>query len=89
MLIIDDAHLLDRRTSSAAVKATRWAPLLLAIVLLGQPTLRRIIRRGSYTAFDKRIAVRYYLDPSTPTRSPTTSLTTSPSLRLRIWGSSL
>jgi type II secretory pathway predicted ATPase ExeA len=34
---------------------------LLAIVLLSQPGLRRLIRRGSYAALDQRIAVRYHL----------------------------
>lgn len=66
VLIIDDAHLLDadqleqaRLLSSDQMDSAS----LLAIVLLGQPTLRRIIRRGSYTALDQRIAVRYQLDP--------------------------
>ena len=38
---------------------------LLSVVLLGQPSLRRIIRRGSYAALDQRIAVRYHLPPLT------------------------
>jgi type II secretory pathway predicted ATPase ExeA len=40
-----------------------WSTSLLAIVLLGQPTLRRVLRRGSYAALDQRIAVRYKLNP--------------------------
>lgn len=38
---------------------------LLAVVLLGQPSLRRTIRRGTYAALDQRIAVRYHLEPLT------------------------
>jgi type II secretory pathway predicted ATPase ExeA len=67
-LIVDEAHLLDsdqleqlRMLSSAAMDSD--SPL--AIALLGQPTLRRLIHRGSYAALDQRIAVRYHLDPLT------------------------
>ncbi len=66
VLVIDDAHLLDadqleqvRLLTSDQMDSTS----LLAIVLLGQPTLRRTIRRGSYAALDQRIAVRYQLHP--------------------------
>ena len=66
VLIIDDAHLLDadqleqvRLLSSDQMDSTS----LLSIVLLGQPTLRRVIRRGSFAALDQRIAVRYQLGP--------------------------
>jgi type II secretory pathway predicted ATPase ExeA len=68
VLIIDDAHLLDadqleqvRLLSSDQMDSAS----LLAIVLLGQPTLRRVIRRGSFAALDQRIAVRYQLEPLT------------------------
>jgi len=37
----------------------------LALILLGQPTLRRLLRRGSFAALDQRIAVRYHLQPLT------------------------
>ena len=33
------------------------------LILIGQPTLRRTLRRGSFAALDQRIAVRYHLDP--------------------------
>ena len=66
VLIIDDAHLLDadqleqvRLLSNDQMDSAS----LLAVVLLGQPTLRRVIRRGSYAALDQRIAVRYQLAP--------------------------
>ncbi|MGH3924251.1 MAG: ExeA family protein [Pseudonocardiaceae bacterium] len=65
----DEAHVLDadqleqlRMLSNADMDSD--SPL--AVVLLGQPSLRRIIRRGSYAALDQRIAVRYHLDPLPP-----------------------
>lgn len=72
VLVIDDAHLLDadqleqvRLLSNDQMDSAS----LLAIVLLGQPTLRRVIRRGSYAALDQRIAVRYQLGPLDPTQT--------------------
>lgn len=69
VLIIDDAHLLDADqleqvrllTSDQMDSASH-----LGIILLGQPTLRKNIRRGSFAALDQRIAVRYQLHPLTP-----------------------
>jgi type II secretory pathway predicted ATPase ExeA len=66
VLAIDDAHLLDADQLEQVRLLTSDqmdSASLLAIVLLGQPTLRRTIRRGSYAALDQRIAVRYQLDP--------------------------
>lgn len=61
-LIIDEAHLLDaeslegiRCLSNMGMDQT--APFCL--LLLGQPTLRRKLRNGAFTALDQRIAVRY------------------------------
>ena len=69
VLVIDDAHLCDadqleqiRLLTSDQMDSAS----LLAIVLLGQPSLRRTIRRGSYAALDQRIAVRYHLPPLDP-----------------------
>lgn len=66
VLIVDEAHLLDadqleqlRILTNNAMDADS----LLAIVLLGQPTLRKLIRRGPYIALDQRIATRYHLQP--------------------------
>ncbi|MGH8898981.1 MAG: ExeA family protein [Egibacteraceae bacterium] len=71
-LIVDEAHVLDadqleqlRMLSNSQMDSDS----LLAIVLLGQPSLRRIIRRGSYAALDQRIAVRYHLPPLTSTQA--------------------
>jgi type II secretory pathway predicted ATPase ExeA len=62
VLIIDEAHLLDgeslegiRCLSNMTMDQT--APFCL--LLLGQPTLRRRLRTGTFTALDQRIAVRY------------------------------
>ena len=62
VLIIDEAHLLDaeslegiRCLSNMGMDQT--APFCL--LLLGQPTLRRRLRQGPFTALDQRIAVRY------------------------------
>ncbi len=62
VLIIDEAHLLDaeslegiRCLSNMGMDQT--APFCL--LLLGQPTLRRKLRQGTFTALDQRIAVRY------------------------------
>ena len=61
VLIIDEAHLLDpeslegiRCLSNMGMDQT--APFCL--LLLGQPTLRRRLRQGTFTALDQRIAVR-------------------------------
>jgi type II secretory pathway predicted ATPase ExeA len=71
-LIVDEAHVLDpdqleqlRMLTNAGMDSDS----LLAIVLLGQPSLRRIIRRGSYAALDQRIAVRYHLHPLEPAQT--------------------
>ncbi len=68
VLICDEAHLLDAdqleqlRMLSSDAQAMD-ADSLAAILLIGQPSLRRIIRRGSFAALDQRIAVRCQLDP--------------------------
>jgi type II secretory pathway predicted ATPase ExeA len=65
VLIIDEAHLLDaeslegiRCLSNMGMDQT--APFCL--LLLGQPTLRRKLRQGTFTALDQRIAVRYAIN---------------------------
>jgi type II secretory pathway predicted ATPase ExeA len=66
VLIIDEAHLLDPDQLEQVRILTNTdmdADTHLAIVLLGQPTLRRILRRGNHAALDQRIATRYQLDP--------------------------
>ena len=69
VLIIDEAHLLDaeslegiRCLSNMGMDQT--APFCL--LLLGQPTLRRKLRNGTFTALDQRVAVRYTIGGLTP-----------------------
>jgi type II secretory pathway predicted ATPase ExeA len=62
VLIIDEAHLLDAESLEGVrclsnMGMDRTAPFCL--LLLGQPTLRRRLRQGTFTALDQRIAVRY------------------------------
>jgi type II secretory pathway predicted ATPase ExeA len=62
LVICDEAHLLDADTleglrclSNAGMDAA--APF--SLILLGQPTLRRRLRLGAFTALDQRVALRY------------------------------
>src|ERR1035438_450984 len=65
VLIIDEAHLL----AAESLEGIRWlsnmgmdqtAPF--CRLRLGQPTLRRKVRQGTFTALDQRIAVRYAIN---------------------------
>jgi len=62
LVVLDEAHLLDADTlegvrclSNAGMDAT--APF--SLLLLGQPTLRRRLRLGSFMALDQRVGLRY------------------------------
>jgi len=62
IVVADEAHLLDADTleglrclSNAGMD--RQAPF--SLILLGQPTLRRRLRLGAFTALDQRVALRY------------------------------
>lgn len=62
LVVCDEAQLLDADTleglrclSNAGMDATAAFSLL----LLGQPTLRRRLRLGAYTALDQRVGLRY------------------------------
>ncbi len=62
VLIIDEAHLLDAECLEGIrclsnIGMDQAAPFCL--LLLGQPTLRRRLRQGTFAALDQRIAVRY------------------------------
>lgn len=66
VLIVDESHLLDADQLEQLRLLTSLdmdADSPLALLLLGQPTLRRMLRRGSFAALDQRIAVRYQLNP--------------------------
>jgi len=69
VLIIDEAHLLDAESLEGVrclsnLGMDQIAPFCL--LLLGQPTLRRKLRQGTFTALDQRIAVRYAIAGLTP-----------------------
>jgi type II secretory pathway predicted ATPase ExeA len=66
VLAVDEAHLCDADQLEQLRMLTSLdldADSPLALVLVGQPTLRRTLRRGSFAALDQRIAVRFQLDP--------------------------
>ncbi len=61
-LVVDEGHLLDAEQLEAVRQLTSAdmdsrSPL--ATVLVGQPTLRRRIKLGTFAALDQRIALRY------------------------------
>ena len=65
VVAVDEAHLLStaqleqlRLITNDAIDARSPA----ALILLGQPTLRRRLKLGHFAALDQRIALRYHLD---------------------------
>ena len=66
LLAVDEAHLLANdqleqlRLLTSGTDFDSGSPL--AVVLLGQPTLRRRLKLGHFAALDQRIALRYHLD---------------------------
>ena len=63
-VVVDEAHLLDGETleglrclSNAAMDSV--APF--GLILLGQPSLRRRLRLGSFAALDQRVGLRYVM----------------------------
>jgi type II secretory pathway predicted ATPase ExeA len=66
---IDEAHLLDHGQLESIRMLTNHdmdSKTPFATVLLGQPTLRRMIKLGVLAALDQRIAVRYQMTGMTP-----------------------
>jgi type II secretory pathway predicted ATPase ExeA len=69
VLIIDEAHLLDHAQLESVRMLTNHdmdSRTPFATILLGQPTLRRMIKLGVLAALDQRIAVRYHMTGMTP-----------------------
>jgi type II secretory pathway predicted ATPase ExeA len=68
VLAIDEAHLLTHHQLEAVrilTNAEMDAASPLACLLLGQPTLRRMLRLGVLAALDQRIAIRYAMPAMT------------------------
>ena len=68
VLIVDEAHLLDHDQLESVRMLTNDqmdAASPLACLLIGQPTLRRMIRLGVLAALDQRIALRYAMPAMT------------------------
>jgi type II secretory pathway predicted ATPase ExeA len=69
VLIIDEAHLLDHAQLESVRMLTNHdldSRTPFATVMIGQPTLRRMIKLGVLAALDQRIAVRYQMTGMTP-----------------------
>jgi len=65
ILVVDEAHLLTAEQLEQLrllTNADMDARSPLALLLLGQPTLRRRLKLGSFAALDQRITLRYHLD---------------------------
>lgn len=65
VLIVDEAHLLDNEQLEQLRLLTNTdmdARSPLALLLLGQPTLRRRLKLGHFAALDQRITLRGHLD---------------------------
>jgi type II secretory pathway predicted ATPase ExeA len=69
VLIIDEAHLLDHAQLESIRMLTNHdmdSKTPFAAIMIGQPTLRRMIKLGVLAALDQRIAVRYQMNGMTP-----------------------
>jgi type II secretory pathway predicted ATPase ExeA len=69
VLIIDEAHLLDHGQLESIRMLTNHdmdSKTPFATIMIGQPTLRRMIKLGVLAALDQRIAVRYQMTGMTP-----------------------
>jgi type II secretory pathway predicted ATPase ExeA len=74
VLAIDEAHLLSHAQLEAVRILTNSemdAASPLACLLIGQPTLRRMLRPGVLAALDQRIALRYAMPAMTPEQTGT------------------
>jgi type II secretory pathway predicted ATPase ExeA len=72
ILIIDEAHLLDHDQLESIRMLTNHdmdSRTPFACLLVGQPTLRRMIKLGVLAALDQRITIRYQMDGMTPTET--------------------
>ena len=73
LLVVDEAHLLGHAQLEAIrllTNAEMDAASPLACLLIGQPTLRRMLRLGVLAALDQRIGLRYTMPAMTPAQTP-------------------
>ncbi len=69
MVVVDEAHLLaadQLEELRLLTNADMDSHSAFACLLVGQPTLRRRIKLGTFAALDQRIALRYAMPPMTP-----------------------
>ena len=69
VVIIDEAHLLpvaDLEGLRMLTNTNMDTGSDFALILLGQPTLRRRLKLGVLAALDQRVATRYTIEPMTP-----------------------
>jgi type II secretory pathway predicted ATPase ExeA len=74
LLILDEAHLLSHAQLEAIRILTNSemdAASPLSCLLIGQPTLRRMLRLGVLAALDQRIGLRYAMPPMTSEQTTT------------------
>jgi len=66
VLVLDESHLLDTEVLEGLRCLSNDgmdAESRFSLILLGQPTLRRRLRLGSFTALDQRVGLRYQVAP--------------------------
>ena len=69
VVVVDEAHLLaadQLEELRLLTNADMDSHSAFACLLVGQPTLRRRIKLGTFAALDQRIALRYAIPPMTP-----------------------
>ena len=72
VVVVDEAHLLtpdQLEELRLLTNAEMDSHSAFACLLIGQPTLRRRIKLGTFAALDQRIALRYAMPPMTPTET--------------------
>jgi len=74
VVVVDEAHLLaadQLEELRLLTNAEMDSHSAFACLLVGQPTLRRRIKLGTFAALDQRIALRYAMPPMTPAETAT------------------
>jgi len=72
VVVVDEAHLLapdQLEELRLLTNAEMDSHSAFVCLLVGQPTLRRRIKLGTFAALDQRIALRYAMPPMTPTET--------------------